>query len=307
MVHQEECRASWFWPLGRRAAGQEQCKEACSARGDSENDEDHEYERAFVLANTLEQGFAREVATDLLQPLRRSNRLYQFHVIRSADLLQYRFCSDDGHFLMHACLLPDARRVDFHLYNPCDRDTSTSHFDPSRPAFTMTWNEAKTEWMLVQEKCECCQFSPKHSSCSRCGKQQVAFIRHSRIVIGEGSFNRMEINIPGLYSDDQRVIWCPKLGRGDLSLDPLDDSHESLRLITKRPEWNSQVQSLVLDFKGRRIAASAKNFQLIVEQGTDRVVCQYAKIGSNTFCLDFRYPLSAVQAFASALTTAFWV
>lgn len=206
---------------------------------------------------------------------------------------------------MYAKTFPEARKVLFFLYSPDDNDPA-SLFDLARPAFTMSWNENRTEWRLVQQKCEHCQFSPRQSVCACVGKQQVAFIRHSRENIGDGVFNHMEVNIPGLYADESRVIWCPKLGRGDLGLEPLDDGYESQRLETKPPVWNEQVESLVLDFKGRNVSSSAKNFQLALGRRPEHVICQYAKIGKDKFSLDFRYPMSVIQAFGVSLTTMFW-
>lgn len=305
MVYKEEGHASWIWPLGRWTSGKD-CKEykdIAAMYDDEEHDSDTE--RAFEIADTLEQGLAREIVTDFMHPLRRSSKLWRFHVVRSDNRLQYRLFSDEGDFLMYALAMPEARKVQFHLYNPNEKEPS-SLFDVARPSFTMTWNEAKTEWRLVQEKCEHCQFSPKHLSCACCGKQQVAFIKHSRTPIGDGIFNCMEVHVPGLYSDESRVIWCPKLGRGNLGAEPLDDCCESQKLVTKKPVWNDEVESLVLDFKGRGITSSAKNFQLGLGRKPEHVICQYGKIGTNTFSLDFRYPLSIIQAFAIAMTTVFW-
>merc|ERR1711998_786517 len=81
---------------------------------------------------------------------------------------------------------------------------------------------------------------------------------------------------------------------------------EPLRLFTREPRWNEDVCSLVLDFKGRNVLASSKNFQLITAGRYDHIVCQYAKIGSNTFSLDVRHPMSVVQAFGISLSTLFW-
>merc|ERR1719424_145487 len=274
----------------------------------SEEESDADCERAFEIADTLEMGLAREIVTDFMHPLRRSSKLWRFHVVRSDDRLQYRLFSDEGDFLMYAHAFLEARKVQFFLYNPGAKGVAeaSSLFDPSRPAFTMTWNEARTDWRLVQEKCENCQFSPKHSSCACCGKQQVAFVKHAREPIGDGIFNTMQAHIPGLHADESRVIWCPKLGRGDLGYEPLDGSCESQRLVTKKPVWNEEVESLVLDFKARNIQSSAKNFQISMAKRPDHVICQYGKIGTNTFSLDFRYPLSVIQAFGTSLTTMFW-
>lgn len=279
-------------------------KEVKDLKNNRSDDEDNwDCERAFEIADTLEQGLAREIVTDFMHPLRRSSKLWRFHVVRSEDKQQFRLFSDEGDFLMYAQACLDERLVNFFLYNPCDRNSAL--FNPDRPAFTMTYNKAKTEWRLVQERCENCQFAPKHMSCACSGKQQVAFMRHHRRPVGEGIFNSMEVHVPGLYSDESRVIWCPKLGRGDLS-EPIDNSYHSLHLGTKQPVWNDQVESLVLDFKGRSVLSSAKNFQLSPEHKPEHVICQYGKIGQNTFSLDFRYPLSVIQAFGTALTTMFW-
>jgi len=169
----------------------------------------------------------------------------------------------------------------------------------------MVYNEGKDEWRLQQERCEHCRFFPAHLSCTDYGKQQVAFTSHSRRPIGDGIFNCMDVIVPGLFSDGSRVVWCPLLGKGDLAQPP-EDSLEVQRLVTKKPQWNDHAESLVLDFKGRNIISSAKNFQLALQQKPEHVICQFGKIGASTFSLDFRYPLSVIQAFAIAMTTIFW-
>lgn len=300
MVFQEESKSSWFWPLGRSNTNARKEKDPKSL---SDSDDDKwDRERAFDIADSIEKGLAREIVTEFMHPLRRSAKLWRFQVNRSEDRLQYRLFSDDGDFLMYARATIEARKVEFFTYNPSER--ADKLFDPSKPAFTMTFNKEKTEWRIVQERCEHCQFSPKHLSCACHGKQQVAVIRHSRQPVGDGIFNGMEVLVPGLNPDGTRVVWCPLMGRGDLG-SPYD-FEEAQMLVTKKPVWNDEVESLVLDFKSRQIQSSAKNFQLTLSEKPDHVVCQYGKIAANTFSLDFRYPLSVVQAFGVSLTTLFW-
>merc|ERR1719369_1012364 len=143
----------------------------------------------------------------------------------------------------------------------------------------MTYNKDHTEWSLVQERCEHCQFLPKHLSCCALGKQQVASIKHTRHAVGDGVSNCMEVTVPGLYSDGSRVIWCPLLGRRDLSESFDEDCYEVVRLVTRKPVWNDEVESLVLDFKGRNVLSSAKNFQLTLDRKPEHVICQFGKIG----------------------------
>jgi len=298
---------SWLWPkdiVCKTFSSSSKTASTAASPRDLEEDLDRwDRERAFDIADSLECGLAREIATEFMHPLRRSSKLWRFHVVRSEDKMQYRLFSDGGDFLMYARAHLEACRVDLFLYDPSEEGRL---YDPSRPAFTMSFSKDKSEWRLVQERCEHCRSLPQHLSCSSRGKQQVATIRHSREPIGDGIFNCMEVQIPSLYSDGSRVVWCPMLGRGDLAGPHDDDAGEVQTLFTKQPTWNDEVESLVLDFKGRNILSSAKNFQLSQPQKPGHVVCQYGKIGPTTFSLDFKYPLSVVQAFGMSLTTLFW-
>ncbi|XP_008810717.1 tubby-like F-box protein 5 [Phoenix dactylifera] len=87
---------------------------------------------------------------------------------------------------------------------------------------------------------------------------------------------------------------------------------EPLILKNKAPRWHEQLQCWCLNFRGRVTVASVKNFQLVAavdpsnqvslaEQ--ERVILQFGKIGKDIFTMDFRYPLSAFQAFAICLSS----
>ncbi|CAJ1329180.1 unnamed protein product [Effrenium voratum] len=253
------------------------------------------------LIESMEEGHAHEITTDFIVPLRRSSKLWRFRVLRSDDKLSARLVTDAGDFLMYASVFLEAHRVDFHLYDPCQREL----FDRERPAFTMGYNSTRDQWRLVQEQCAACQYASPHRSCASHGKQQVAIINHKQHSVGEGLSNVMEVIIPGLYQNDTCVVWCAMQGKGDLA-DAGFNTGETQTLVTRKPVWNEQVQSLVLDFKGRNIVSSAKNFQLALRQKPQHVICQYGKLSSTNFGLDFRYPLSVIQAFAAAMSTLFW-
>ncbi|MED6155656.1 Tubby-like F-box protein 5 [Stylosanthes scabra] len=87
---------------------------------------------------------------------------------------------------------------------------------------------------------------------------------------------------------------------------------EPLVLKNKAPRWHEQLQCWCLNFKGRVTVASVKNFQLVAavdpshnlstaEQ--EKVILQFGKIGKDIFTMDYRYPLSAFQAFAICLSS----
>jgi hypothetical protein len=309
MVFQKEGKASWLWPL--ICSPVDAFRDSVPKNGGKLSEEEidrRDRERGFDIADSLESGFARETVTDFVHPLKSSRALWRFHVVRSQDKLNYRLFAEDGAFLMYAKACIEAARVEFFLYDPSDKAAwGPGLFDPSRPQFVMTFNKDTTAWRITQERCESCRFSPKHLSCACHGKQQIAAISHSQTQIGGGLFNCMEMNVPGRYADGTRVVWCPLAGLGDLADFGSDDGPEAEHLATKQPAWNKEVDSLVLDFRGRDILPSAKNFQLVDRSRPGNVVCQYGKIGPNTFSLDFQYPLSVIQAFGSSLTTLFWV
>ncbi|GMH17109.1 hypothetical protein Nepgr_018950 [Nepenthes gracilis] len=92
-----------------------------------------------------------------------------------------------------------------------------------------------------------------------------------------------------------------------------------LVLRNKAPRWHEQLQCWCLNFRGRVTVASVKNFQLIAAtqpasgapmapqplQPTDhdKVILQFGKVGKDMFTMDYRYPLSAFQAFAICLSS----
>eukprot|EP00744_Colponema_vietnamica_P012811 GILI01017968.1.p1 GENE.GILI01017968.1~~GILI01017968.1.p1 ORF type:complete len:360 (-),score=18.63 GILI01017968.1:180-1259(-) len=80
-----------------------------------------------------------------------------------------------------------------------------------------------------------------------------------------------------------------------------------LFIRSKIPQWNDRLESLVLDFRGRVTQGSAKNFQLCMDSRPDRVILQYGKCGDEKFILDYRYPLSMLQAFAVAMSSWKWI
>lgn len=83
-----------------------------------------------------------------------------------------------------------------------------------------------------------------------------------------------------------------------------------LVLRNKSPRWHEQLQCWCLNFHGRVTVASVKNFQLVAspENGPagpqhEKIILQFGKVGKDLFTMDYRYPLSAFQAFAICLSS----
>lgn len=93
---------------------------------------------------------------------------------------------------------------------------------------------------------------------------------------------------------------------------PIQSLGEPLILKNKAPRWHEQLQCWCLNFRGRVTVASVKNFQLVaagdpLHQGSSPeqypVILQFGKIGKDIFTMDYRFPLSAFQAFAICLSS----
>ncbi|KAK7246810.1 hypothetical protein RIF29_41680 [Crotalaria pallida] len=99
-----------------------------------------------------------------------------------------------------------------------------------------------------------------------------------------------------------------------------EDKMRPLILKNKPPRWHEQLQCWCLNFRGRVTVASVKNFQLIAATQPaagaptpsqpaapppehDRIILQFGKVGKDMFTMDYRYPLSAFQAFAICLSS----
>ncbi|KAJ0257849.1 Tubby-like F-box protein 10 [Hirschfeldia incana] len=113
-----------------------------------------------------------------------------------------------------------------------------------------------------------------------------------------------------------------EMGMGVVSCEEEEQEEASLVLKNKQPRWHEQLQCWCLNFRGRVTVASVKNFQLVAArqppqtQGTaaaaaapshpeqqDKVILQFGKVGKDMFTMDYKYPLSAFQAFAICLSS----
>ncbi|XP_020178581.1 tubby-like F-box protein 8 isoform X2 [Aegilops tauschii subsp. strangulata] len=115
---------------------------------------------------------------------------------------------------------------------------------------------------------------------------------------------------------------------GVISRDEDGESKERpLVLRNKVPRWHEQLQCWCLNFRGRVTIASVKNFQLIAAPSQppppaagapaptpapsqpapapeqDKIILQFGKVSKDMFTMDYRYPLSAFQAFAMCLSS----
>lgn len=297
MVFQDDAATRRFWSLmwppvsknGARSLGKDDASDT-STNASSDNDSD--CSRTYDVAESLELGLAREVSTSAFtRPLLAWGYRRSLHISASKDGLRHRLFSEAGELLLFAQVLPGAlRRVDLHLYGP----QSQLH-DAGRPAFTLTCDAKRREWLITQSQCDCCRaLSGRKHPCVQQARHQLAVIRHSRESIGEGLMNRLVAHLPQVAREAEGVGVVGDFGASVRSLD------------TVRPKWDKDIGGLVLPFMGRHAQASPRNFQLTEGDREAGHVFQLAYTGSRTYSLDYGNPVSLVQAFGLSLTTLLW-
>ncbi|TFJ81699.1 hypothetical protein NSK_006948 [Nannochloropsis salina CCMP1776] len=167
---------------------------------------------------------------------------------------------------------------------------------------------------LFLNGCEACDKKADKYTCgsghSFDNRQLLAEINHSvkRVKEANADMRCLSVKLPEVHEDQQtRDVWCPRMEQARKSNNAeLKTRH--FRLHNKLPEWNEALQSLVLRFnKGRVLAPSAKNFLICLDgQDNGEGVLQFGKTRKRRYALDFRHPVSPLQAFGICLSFFNW-
>eukprot|EP00929_Paragymnodinium_shiwhaense_P079395 TRINITY_DN41326_c0_g1_i1.p1 TRINITY_DN41326_c0_g1~~TRINITY_DN41326_c0_g1_i1.p1 ORF type:complete len:360 (-),score=63.77 TRINITY_DN41326_c0_g1_i1:86-1165(-) len=306
---------------------------------------DDDEDGAFDAADELEKGLVEEtVSAQLaLQPRERSKGLRRCTILYKDQSEEFQLLSETGDLLLSAAqnFTAGQRRID--IFIDSDRDwlagaSPTSGSSPSdaspqrqKPAFVLNQGDYGDEWMLTTFRCELCRNRPRRTSCDFVGRgQQLAQIRHSKRKVHKAPVHHLSVHLPPLLSSGRTCVWCPLWTRRNLASGPLspqqgsqspsarsmsasvidalpEDEDVALQVQSKLPIWDTEVESLVLNFQGRTVTSCPRNFVLRGEDDEDEeIVLQHARLSNNMWCLDYNHPLSPVQAFGIALSTVGW-
>uniref|UniRef100_A0A453HM28 Tubby C-terminal domain-containing protein n=1 Tax=Aegilops tauschii subsp. strangulata TaxID=200361 RepID=A0A453HM28_AEGTS len=158
-------------------------------------------------------------------------------------------------------------------------------------------------------------YSKKGSTKVPCSTYSIAQVSYELNVLGTRGPRRMRARF-----SDVSIGGGPAI-RGQALSDGEDSKDTPLILRNKVPRWHEQLQCWCLNFRGRVTVASVKNFQLTaaVQPAAgaptpphpapapppehDKVILQFGKVAKDMFTMDYRYPLSAFQAFALSLSS----
>lgn len=139
-------------------------------------------------------------------------------------------------------------------------------------------------------------------------RREMCMVLYETNILGFHGPRRMTVVIPGMQEGEdgekERCECRPITDTDSMSAKfdarKLDDF---ICLENKKPVWNQDTQSFVLNFHGRVTMASVKNFQIIHKDNPNYIIMQFGRISEDIFTIDYRYPLSAFQAFSIALSS----
>jgi len=140
-------------------------------------------------------------------------------------------------------------------------------------------------------------------------RKEVGFLTYESNVLGAKGPRKMTCSLPKLGADGTPALFTGGASGND-SIEaamseeaPSGRKPETVQLHNRAPKWSERVAAYTLDFKGRVTMASVKNFQLVADNDNDCVLLQFGKVGVDDFTMDFRAPLSPIQAFAIPVLT----
>ncbi|KAF0985009.1 hypothetical protein FDP41_000048 [Naegleria fowleri] len=133
-------------------------------------------------------------------------------------------------------------------------------------------------------------------------RNHLASIVYETNLFGSKGPRKFTVVIPDA-NEENELYQFPDNGTSLITKFKTGDWHHLKVLKNKFPVWNERLKAYVLNFNGRVTMASVKNFQLVEPNNPNKVFLQFGKVDEDRFNIDFKYPLSALQAFSIAISS----
>lgn len=275
-----------------------------------------------LLANA-ELGDAREMLSEQLQSPSARTGLRNLYFHKSGTNGEFILCRDifGSEFVMMARI--DEANKKFDIYR---RKPTEAEFVEGVPDAKLTWNKEADKWMASVNVgslvCDECAFRRRDEESSVSSTKFVTVLDigqgMEKIHAGQHWF---WLDMSGQLTEcgDRRILECKHCdvnienrwsNSGPLSPPTSPRSAPKKKVIlsvrskapTLSPKGNLSVRFIAMD---RTILPSARNVQCYSTE--DQVCFQFLKLSSTKFAIDYRAPLSPLQAFCAALSTHFWI
>ena len=262
------------------------------------------------LLSQAEFGEAREVISEQCQSPSRGSGMSTLFLLRMdnpTDFLLSRE-SSGAEFLMFTRFYPEKRIFQIYHHSPLN-----AGFVEDSPDFKLSWNEDGKKWVarMCAERivCETCLYRGRNASFFEekpVVLQMDQGIQHST----KGSQHWFYMDISGVSTANwDRFAECRQCQHQKRdTAGGLQRTLPELRLHSTSPTQTSSGDlSIRFLTRGRTIVPSARNLQVVnsTPDGVE-VVMQFLKLSSTRFNVDFKAPLSPIQALCLALSTHFW-
>jgi tubby-related protein 1 len=145
--------------------------------------------------------------------------------------------------------------------------------------------------------------SAKNGDTASLARKQLGVISYETNILGTKGPRKLTIILPDCQSN-LKPIEFPELPNKPTIMEKFKSGQtDKLRIFkNKSPVWNDKLKAYVLNFNGRVTKASVKNFQLTEVNDQNKVYLQFGKVDEDKFTLDYRHPITAIQAFSIALS-----
>jgi hypothetical protein len=146
--------------------------------------------------------------------------------------------------------------------------------------------------------------NPEKAATSSTTRRELAVVGFDYDKMGPG---KMRVGLPRVSSTGVATLFRPsavEVGRAGLAAaGNAGDKERVMFLTNKQPQWDDKLNGYVLNFAGRVTQSSVKNFQLASEETGDATLLQFGRVGKHRFNMDWRAPLSPLQAFGVVLAS----
>jgi tubby-related protein 1 len=135
-------------------------------------------------------------------------------------------------------------------------------------------------------------------------RHMLGAVMYEANLIGSKGPRKITVLVPDVDANDQPLEFPQVTDKHPLIEKYKEGNWQKMKVLkNKNPVYSESAKAYVLNFEGRCAQASVKNFQLVEPENQNLIYIQMGKIDNNKFTLDFRFPVSAMQAFAVALSS----
>lgn len=273
--------------------------------------------------DALEQGLLKEYPTELLQATSQNGKFKTCIICIDDDKKTcVLYDGDTRKFLLQG--IYDENELNWLIYQYQEVEDD---LDNMNLPFCCLRQNLNGNYVLWNRDCQQCDtyhnYKCSHNDSGY--REQLIHVQTYTKDVEDSYFNLLRAVIPSLDKNKQRWSWCPRNYPERLSYNNMEFSFkstnkriiqsgeflkdkESVYLQSIEPLYDPKTKSFAVDFQRTGLKQSKRNFQIhhCDDDNQEDVIVQCGKLKSKTFVLDFKFPLSIVQAFSLALVSFSW-